>query len=207
MRQQRARLLAPSFLVVSTGLACGKEPLWNPDGDPGQVVVSTAGATFKAEPETKCPAELPAVGASCEEPQRCEYPEPDPACFGIIMHYQVAECVNGAWTRSFRSGGSCNPPGPMPPMPPMPPTICPVEMPPLGSACSSGFSPTACLYQLPECSNPITVACTNGSWQTRDVCIGIVGAGGAGQGEGAAGESGQAGEPGAAEGGRGGDGS
>lgn len=196
-RESRARLLAPSFLIVTTGWGCGKT-LWSTDAEPGTELVNAAGASFEAAP--KCPASLPVSGAVCAESQRCEYPEPDPACGGLITNYEVAECVDGAWAHSFRFGGSCNPPGPMPPMPPV---ACPTDMPPLGAACPPNYAPSACAYQLPECANPITVACAAGTWQSRDVCT-VLEVGGAGPGGGAAGESGAAG---ASEGGRAGEGS
>lgn len=195
-RESRARLLMPSFLVVTAAMACGQsddanDSATNPPGfngsgaggsaGTGQVV--TAGTVSNPPFPTDCPLQEPRDGQSCSWGFRyagsCEYPgRPDPC--GFATSATQAECVEGVWVVELGSSGvSCNPPMPVP---------CPAELPMAGQLCRQGFQvyPAACGYTTPDCPT-ITARCAaDGAWQVdTGGCVPPSEGGAGGQGGGA----------------------
>lgn len=194
-RESRARLLAPSFLVVATAIACGQTEDQNdiatnpPALEGGSAGASTFGGSSNP-PVVGCPGTEPVAGEACSSGAgSCEYPGPK-ACGTLTQYTTTAACVGGKWELKQSGFVSCNPPMPVP---------CPSALPLPGQSCRQGFEvyPDSCSYATPDCLN-IAASCVAGLWQLDSgACIPPAGEGGAGGQAGATFEpvAGAAGEP------------
>ena len=195
-RASRARLLAPSFLVVATALACGgkaAETGAGPDeGTAGNG--ASGGSTSFNPPPPVCSAAQPQRGSACWGGLSCSYPNPQISC-GLPSLPTEATCQSGAWVVN-ESIYTCNPPMPV---------MCPPTLPTDGAACP-GFPANQCFYNA--ACDVETATCEAGNWRVArcEVIDGEGGAGGAPPIVGGAppDRAGAAGEAGAPQGGVGG---
>jgi hypothetical protein len=183
-RQSRARLLAPSFVVVATTLGCGEsELIRNPPPLPSSPTAPIA--------NSPCPAYAPSSGELCVGSSTCSFGH-------CSAQNQTARCVAGRW--QVTQGPVCNPPAPGPSSP------CALEPPPEGSGCTVAdprLAPQICVYPGVQGCAVTTARCVGvvpsplGKWEVTDGCAGGGGAGagggGAGAGGGGAGAGGGAG--------------
>jgi len=195
-RASRARLLAPSFLVVASAIACGGASRGGLDGVAGG---PGSGGTFTMNPPpvSECPPLPPTNGSPCVGPTFCNFSTGTTAGNGCPPPMTSASCQDNAW-RVSQSITSCNPPIPF---------MCPATLPPAGSPCYVfGAPPPPCTFAAALC--PFESArCESGVWQL-DRCEQLGGAAGQGAGGdvgvtlgGAPGAAGAPAEGGAAQGG------
>jgi len=169
-RESRQQLLAPSFLIMATALACGGTVKTKSDGDLGNVDLGPSGGSGgttssgtsgsapiiagsgsnppQAFPEP-CPATLPASGAMCSGSQTCMF---EGACTPV-----QASCVANRW-RLEAAAVACNPPAP----------VCPATLPAAFSPCDD--EGLLCRVDDARCYGGIQlIDCTNGTWRI-DTC-------------------------------------
>lgn len=170
-RSSRARLLAPSFLVVASAIACGGHSRGDDAGGSGGGTSGGSGAfggtNFGGSsnpPPSTCPVVLPANGAACFGAISCSYPMGGPAF--CPPSSSTASCVSGAWMVAYQLA-SCNPPMPF---------QCPPTLPTEGSPCPGFGDPNmVCSYAASEC--PAETARCLGTW-TVSRCEPLGGEGG-----------------------------
>jgi hypothetical protein len=180
-RASRARLLAPSFVVVISALACGGTISGGADdgsaGSGGSKVAAggngyggyggTANPPFPVPiagtnccinpPMPVCPTLPPANGTGCFGPQTCSYTGPnDTPCPPPVT---TATCFANAWQVST-SITSCNPP---------PTLVCPPTRPMAGTGCFGiNAEGTMCVYTGQLCPRE-DAWCQGGIWHV-DAC-------------------------------------
>ena len=176
-RATRARLLAPSFVVVASVIACGGASVGRSDGT--GATAGTAGTSnggvgsfggSSNPPMPYCPGAAPANGAVCFAPIMCSYP---PAAGPTPDFCQppttTASCAGGVWQVQMQLT-SCNPPMPV---------SCPPTLPATGAPCPTFGDPNQiCMYPAELCGQE-SARCVGGSW-TAFRCEILGGQGGAG---------------------------
>ena len=174
-RESRARLLAPSFLVIATAIACGQtqdandiatNPPWTgTGGDGGSAGTGPVTAGTGANPPylVPCPAAQPTDGENCAfgfgvYPGSCDYPGRPGSC-GFATSPTHATCEAGTWrVVPGVAGPSCNPPMPL---------SCPSTIPAVDSACgadSPTVYPAPCIYATEQCAQ-LRLDCVAARWQ------------------------------------------
>jgi hypothetical protein len=196
-RESRRQLLAPSFLVMTTALACGGQsaggadepnPPTNPpvvhEGGSGGAGGSVGGGGFVgiagvgANPPVTftCPEQV-TPGEACDGrhgPAQAAPSCPYTACGQIVQ----VSCVNDRWEAP---GVACNPPI----------VSCPLNMPASGASCGGGFGWASSPCGFPTAACPTrTATCVQGAWS-------VAGCDGGDGGEGGVPSSAEAGQGGA----------
>jgi hypothetical protein len=182
-RASRARLLAPSFLLVASALACGETSGGADQGagaagaasqtSGGSITIGGPGFGGSSNPPMPipagCPLAPPANGFACSAPQTCTYGGGVNGANGCPLAMTFATCTNNLWQVSA-SMTSCNPP---------PLLQCPPTLPTPGTSCfglnSAGLM---CTYSGQLCGQE-DAWCQDSVWHV-DACERLGGAGGEG---------------------------
>jgi len=189
-RESRRQLLAPSFIVMASALACGGTSVGNGEKERG-------GPAMNPPPAGQSgvgggPAGAGGYGGSANPPllvggtagaganppvtfvcPTTPGPIPGQACTGSGQCPYVAcgslsvqiRCVNDKWEYPVVA---CNPP----------PLQCPATVPVDGAVCNGiGHFPNLCSYPTPECPSR-SATCTVSTWSVNDCATGEAGAAG-----------------------------